>query len=439
VNLFKKKSKAHQIHRLTAQILQEPVLAEVNFAKSVFNYLQERNSGNFNMQTQSDSFVEDGDDDLMQVNGKNGVAVIQIRGPLIYRRLQGIDAMCVGTHTSYESLEDAVKDVVALGNVSKIIFMVDSPGGQAYSAFETGSFIHKYAKDNGIKTVSYIDGQACSGGYALIAASDEIICNPDSVVGSIGVVCALISDLKKQIAEGTEVKFITYGDDKVPFEEDGSFSANYLKDAQEKVDAIGDKFVSHVAIYRNISEDVVKGTQARVFLADQALELGLVDKIMTREDFLNNLSFDSNSSKQENVMTVEVNEQVAQLKAQLEATMAENVALKTAQAVQEKVEFLSEYAFISDTSKVAKAVISGEGFEDTVVSILADAKVEIDGLKTQIENLKAEKVELTSKVEKQEEEELEEFSVRHSAVGEGEQLSVEEKRVEVVAKQLNIK
>ena len=56
----------------------------------------------------------------------------------------------------------------------------------------------------------------------LGAAAHEIIANPESEAGSIGVVISLQNNNKQLEKEGIERTFITAGSEKVPFEEDGS-------------------------------------------------------------------------------------------------------------------------------------------------------------------------------------------------------------------------
>ena len=58
---------------------------------------------------------------------------------------------------------------------------------------------------------------ACSVYYALIAQCDEVIANPDAIVGSIGCCVALTDVSKAMEMEGVKRIFITSGSNKVPF------------------------------------------------------------------------------------------------------------------------------------------------------------------------------------------------------------------------------
>lgn len=228
------------------------------------------------------------DDDVLKEEKKkrqctyNGaVGIIPIDGPLTYKAT-GFEPLCGGV--SYQQLEKDVKKCIKEG-VSVVVLDVDSPGGEAYGVFEAASYIKNLCKDSNVRLLTYVDGLAASAAYALASVSDEIIANPDSELGSIGVVTRLSNKNKKEKEDGVEVVYIYAGESKVPFDKEGSFKKGFLEDLQEKVNILYDRFVGHVSTNRNVSEEAVRGTQAKCFMADKALSLGLCDKLMTREDF----------------------------------------------------------------------------------------------------------------------------------------------------------
>jgi ClpP class serine protease len=142
----------------------------------------------------------------------------------------------------------------------------------------------------GVKIYAYVDGMAASAGYALASAAHEVIMNPDAECGSIGVVVRLVNQNKRLEEEGITVKYITAGASKVPFADDGTYRPDYISDIQIKIDSLYTNFVEHVADMRNISADVVRGTDAKMFTSSDCLRLGLVDKVMEGEEFYTYLS-----------------------------------------------------------------------------------------------------------------------------------------------------
>jgi ClpP class serine protease len=96
----------------------------------------------------------------------------------------------------------------------------------------------------------------------------------------------LINDSKALEQAGYQRTFITDGTSKVPFDDDGSWKEGFIEDLNTKVATLGDAFRAHVSKYTNISVEDLKATQAKVYTAEDALSMGLVNKIMTRTEFV---------------------------------------------------------------------------------------------------------------------------------------------------------
>ena len=225
---------------------------------------------------------EDSPDDLDDFDPESGVGVITIEGALTYKPVEG---MCGEVGCSYESLLDNVSDMIEEG-AKIIIFNIDSGGGEGYGAFETANEIRKKCDEAGVYTIAYNDGCMCSAAYALACVCDEVIANPDAETGSIGVLVALINDSEHLAKEGYARSFITAGDSKVPFDEEGGWRPEFLTDLQTKVDTLYQKFVAHVATYTGLSSEQIIKTQAKTYMADDALSLGLINSIKTRSEFI---------------------------------------------------------------------------------------------------------------------------------------------------------
>jgi signal peptide peptidase SppA len=166
-----------------------------------------------------------------------------------------------------------------------VVMMVNSGGGEAHGMMDSANYLRKLADDNGIKIIAYVDGMSASAAYGISCIADEIVMSSDSQVGSIGVLIQLMNNSKQLEKAGIERTFITAGEDKVPFAADGSFTESFKERLQTQVDVLYEGFTSHVAEHRGIDISAVKGTQANVFMAEEALKLGLADSVMTVEEF----------------------------------------------------------------------------------------------------------------------------------------------------------
>lgn len=275
---------AHSLIRIKQKLCNTPHLINEQSFESIMNYLSERNE--LGRISDTPKMEDDGPDGFLEgeylYNEDTATAILYIDGPLT-NKSTGFEALCGGT--SYESLKEDFAEVVELG-AKTVVFMVDSGGGEASGMMDAGRYMRKLADDNDVRIFSYVDGgMAASAAYGLIAISDEIIAQVDSELGSIGVLVRLMNDSKKLEMEGYERTFVTAGNEKVPFAADGSFRKEFLEDIQYKVDKLYENFTTYVAEYRGISVEAVKNTQAKTFLAQDAVDIGLADAVMTIEEF----------------------------------------------------------------------------------------------------------------------------------------------------------
>lgn len=282
---------AHELARLRSKLFDTPLLVDSKSFEAILNYVDKRCEGTVDVTPKADSEFS------MYSTlhyAESNLGVIHISGPLT-NKPTGWEAFCGGT--SYESIKEDFEALLEEG-VKTVAFMVESGGGEAYGMMDTGNYLRKKADENGVKIISYVDGLSASAAYGLTAISDEIISNRNSEIGSIGVLIRLMNDSKALEMKGYERSFISAGTEKIPFAEDGSFRKEFLDDLQYKVDALYKDFTEYVAEHRNLSVEAVRNTQANTFLAEDAIALGLADKVMTQEDFYSYLSGEAQSNKE---------------------------------------------------------------------------------------------------------------------------------------------
>ena len=295
---------AHSVERFSAaNVYNKPHLIQLQDLKSICGYIEKRSDSfawresleasamEANKQAVENKTMMFGDcsdpaeDKFYTV--ENGVAFIDIQGTLTYKPTI-FSMLCGGC--SYVQLQDAAKEIAEDVSISHVVLNVSSGGGQAYGVFTAAKYMHDTLKGANKKIITYVDGMMASAAYALGCIADEVIVNPDAQVGSIGVVIALHDEHIKEQMEGEKTIYITAGDSKVPFAEDGSFKKEFLDDLQKDVDYTYGKFTAHVAAMRNISEESVIATQAKVYKSPDAIKLGLADKEMTTFEFEEYLS-----------------------------------------------------------------------------------------------------------------------------------------------------
>lgn len=275
---------AHSLVRIKGSMVNVPHLIEPTSFASILEYVNQRIEGNADIIPQVAS-MDSGDLSGRYVPDTQ-TGVMHISGPLTYRT-SGWEAFCGGT--SYEMLKDQMEYFVSKG-AKTVAMMVDSGGGEAHGMMDSANYLRKLADDNGIKIVAYVDGMSASAAYGISCIADEIVMSSDSQVGSIGVLIQLMNNSKMLEKAGVERTFITAGKDKVPFADDGSFTEGFIERLQTQVDALYEGFTGHVATHRALDIQAVKDTEANVFMSEEALALGLADKVMTVEEFYDYLA-----------------------------------------------------------------------------------------------------------------------------------------------------
>ncbi len=281
---------------------------------------------------------------------------------------------CMG-FTSYEKLYSQFEKQVSMG-VEKLVLNVDSGGGSAFSCFEMASQVKDLAVANNIPIYAYVDGLSASAAYAWSSIADEIVARPDSEIGSVGVVVQLVNNSKMLEKTGITRKFITYGENKVPFDDSGEFSNKFIQSIQDKVNKTGLQFNSFVAKNRNMQVEDVIATQAEVYDAEDALEIGFIDKIMTKSEF-----YDDYLPKLSNRKSMYF--------LQSEENMTKNVELNA----DELQELKTQLATATETNEqLTTSLADLQANYETAKEQLEVMKVELAEIKQAKESLEAEKV-----------------------------------------------
>ncbi|VFU07926.1 S49 family peptidase [Methylocella tundrae] len=205
---------------------------------------------------------------------QDGVAIIPVMGELVNR---GSWIGASSGLTSYEGLAEQLRKASADPNVRGILLDVDSPGGEAAGAMETGAIVRQTAAQKPV--VAYVSGLAASAGYAISAGANHIVTAPSANLGSIGVV-RLHVDRSEAIARaGLKPTLITAGAYKGDHSSFTPLEPEARARIQAGVDDLYDLFVSHVASSRKLPEKAVRATEAGMFMGQRAVDVGLADRV----------------------------------------------------------------------------------------------------------------------------------------------------------------
>lgn len=268
--------KPHSLFRLTSRVYNTPHLITPQAFNVILNYLDARNLSEVEMYSPTEDASYE-----QEKPYADGLGVLKVDGSLTYKPVM---TMCGEAGTSYQSLVAQVEEMAEAG-VRTIVMEVTSGGGEAGHCFQACEDIRAVCDANNIKLIGYADTMAASAAYALISICDEVVANPSASLGSIGCVVALTDASKAYEKAGLKRIFITSGESKVPFAEDGSFKKEFLDDIQESVNRLNAEFAAHVSKFTGLDVESVMGLQAKVFDAQDAVKIGLANKIMTNKQF----------------------------------------------------------------------------------------------------------------------------------------------------------
>lgn len=167
-----------------------------------------------------------------------------------------------------------------------ILLCVNSPGGTVYDSDELYLKLMDYKETTGRPVWAYMESEACSGGYYISMAADQIGANRNAWTGSIGVIISYYSyrDLFKEL--GVEEVNITSGKNKAMGSSGTKLTKEQRDIMQSLVDESYEQFVDIVAAGRDMAVDEVKPlADGRIYTAKQAMDVGLIDEVISYDEF----------------------------------------------------------------------------------------------------------------------------------------------------------
>ena len=192
--------------------------------------------------------------------------------------IQGVLTSSTDTIKQFKRFEED-EDVKAL------VLRIDSPGGTVVAAQEIYAEIQKLREKKVV--LASMGNVAASCGYYVASAAEEIVANPGTLTGSIGVVSKYpnIEQLMKKVGLRSEVmKSGRFKDLGNPTREMTEEERQLLQDL---IDNIHMQFIRDVAIGRDRTvEEIEPLADGRVFTGEQAKENGLVDRLGNFQDAL---------------------------------------------------------------------------------------------------------------------------------------------------------
>lgn len=214
-------------------------------------------------------FAPSSDEDLKQHN----LEEIHLTGPII----------------DVSEVVEQIDEAAANQHVKGILLNVDSPGGAVAPSIEVAYAVKRAREKKPV--VVYASGIIASGGYYASIWANEIIANPGSMVGSIGVIMqgADVSELMSKI--GIKTQSVQAGKYKKVGTGDREWTEFEVNELNKVIYGTYNLFTTDVANARKL--DINKKddfANAHIFTAHQAKDVGLVDSIGVGYDAKNRVA-----------------------------------------------------------------------------------------------------------------------------------------------------
>ncbi len=214
----------------------------------------------------------------IDIETKDKIAIIYAQGTIMSG--EG-DVNTIGEGSMRRSLIEARKDK----NVKAIVLRINSPGGNALTSDLIWREIELTKKVKPI--VVSMGNYAASGGYYIACNANTIFAENNTITGSIGVFGVLPNFTQLTTKIGIHTEQVKTNENAAEYSPFLPMDEKFKSVTQESVERIYKTFVSHVATGRKMTFAQVDSIgQGRVWSGEQALKVGLVDKIGGLDDAL---------------------------------------------------------------------------------------------------------------------------------------------------------
>jgi len=186
--------------------------------------------------------------------------------------------------TSSESIINKLEEASLNPLVEAVILDINSGGGTSVASYEIVKAVKSFNKP----IVSLIREVGASGAYWVASASDYIVANDFSFVGSIGVTMDYLE--YSGLLERFNVTYVnlSYPEHKSIFSEYRELTPTERAKAESWLKTLYERLVSDIALNRNMTvEELTPYANGSIFTGYEAIEYGLIDELGGFNEALN--------------------------------------------------------------------------------------------------------------------------------------------------------
>lgn len=184
-----------------------------------------------------------------------------------------------------ENLRDEITALLRVAKAAdEVVVRLESPGGAVHSYGFAAAQLARVTGASVPLTVC-VDRVAASGGYMMACVADKIVASPFALIGSIGVAAPLPNVHRLLDRMGVDFENATAGRYKRTVDPFSPRDPEGRQKFQEEIEQIHGHFKDFIKTHRP-GLDVEAVATGEAWQAIRGAELGLVDELMTSDDYL---------------------------------------------------------------------------------------------------------------------------------------------------------
>jgi serine protease SohB len=187
--------------------------------------------------------------------------------------------------STVSSLREEITAILTIADKKDEVVVILESGGGTVHGYGLGASQLKRIRDKGIMLTVAVDKVAASGGYMMACVANNIIAAPFAILGSIGVLAQIPNFHKLLKKLDIDFEQITAGDYKRTLTMFGVNSDKDREKFKEELEETHHLFKEFVKENREII-DIHKIATGEHWYGKRAIELNLVDELITSDDYL---------------------------------------------------------------------------------------------------------------------------------------------------------
>jgi protease-4 len=219
-----------------------------------------------------------GGDSQTRLPSRSYIAVVYVEGVITRGN---VDSWGIPFGYQHDWLINEIDRLMNDSNNQGIILYINSPGGGVYESDALYLKLVEFRETTGRPIFASMSSMGASGAYYVASVADRIYANRNNWTGSIGVTIGTLIDVSELLENhGIRTETIVSGEHKAIGNLFDPLTQEQTHILQALVDEAHDQFVNIIAYERDMDiERVRELADGRIYTANQALELGLIDAI----------------------------------------------------------------------------------------------------------------------------------------------------------------